>query len=152
MDPARVVDRDVADQVDQPGLGVDLDDREVGAERVGGVRRLEVVLAGQAALEALGSRDGSFAAVASSAHGIARGGRARDAEALAGDDLDVAGVGLEQVRGQPPALLEHLVGGLLHRGAADLQRARAHRAHAALDRLVSDWMTLTSAAGCRACR
>ena len=51
------------------------------------------------------------------------------------DDLDVARVGLEQVRGEPAGLLEHLVGRALDGGAADLQRARAHRAHAALDQL-----------------
>ena len=32
-DPAAVVDRDVAQRRDQAGLGVDLDDRDVGAER-----------------------------------------------------------------------------------------------------------------------
>ena len=55
-DAPRVVDRDVTDQVRQPGLGVDLDDREVGAERVRRVRRGEVVLGRQAAFEALGQR------------------------------------------------------------------------------------------------
>ena len=45
VDAARVVDGDVPDELRQAGLGVDLDDGEVGAERVRGVRRLEVVLA-----------------------------------------------------------------------------------------------------------
>ena len=43
-DAPAVVDRDVTERLDPAGLGVDLDDGDVRAERERGARRLEVVL------------------------------------------------------------------------------------------------------------
>jgi hypothetical protein len=48
---------------------------------------------------------------------------------------DVVGVGLEQVGGQLPGPVDQLHRRLVHRGAAQLQGARAHGAVAALDQV-----------------
>ena len=81
-DPAAVVDRDVADVLDLAGLDVDLDDRDVRAEREGRVALVEVERVGERGLHArrqLGA--GSFAAAASSAQRQRGRGHAGDAEA-----------------------------------------------------------------------
>ena len=75
QDAAAVVDRDVTDRPHVAGLRVDLHDRHVRAERE---RRLQLAEASRPpparASCPSGSRDGSFAAAASSPHVIARSG------------------------------------------------------------------------------
>ena len=83
-----------------PGLGVDLDDGDVGAEGVGRAVGLEVGLGLEAALARgrghLGPRPGH------------RRGALHVERAVGPVEHDVGGVGLEQVGGELAGLVEHL--------------------------------------------
>ena len=108
-DRAAVVDRDVAQQLDAAGVGVDLDDRDVrrrtGTTTTAGV---EVELVRELRFHALGPARGVLH------RGRELGPRQR-ARGHAGDletavaDHDVVGVGLEQVRRELLRLREHLL-------------------------------------------
>ena len=108
-DPACVVDRHVANHVDLARLSIDLDHRNVGTERVGRVRTIEVELVLKARLHVgwplavvdrcgvdLGPADGLC-------------GYARDPEATIGFN-DVFGGSLEQVCRELLAHGEHVFG------------------------------------------
>ena len=86
----------------EAGLGVDLDDGDVGAERVASSPGVSKSLLGVEAAAPCprAARRGRPPPWPARAHGDRRRRRARHAEALAGDDLDVVGGGLEQVRGE----------------------------------------------------
>ena len=109
---AAVVDRDVTQQLDLPGVGVDLDDRDVRAERerrpVGHV--VELVLQARRPCPS-----GRLAGILHRARELdprqrARG-HARDLEAAASPIDDVVGAGLEHVRGELLRLREHFLAG-----------------------------------------
>ena len=124
---AGVVARDVAQVADLAGLGVDLDDGDVAAERE---RRRRPRRRSSAALEAAVAGGGAGQVGPRLAHGR----RAGDVEgAVVHVEHDVGGVGLEQAGGDVLGLLDQRLGGPWTGGAALLQRARAHRAAAALD-------------------
>ena len=123
--------RDHPLQLDGAGLGVDLDDGDVRAERERRLRGLEVDLGAQLG-EAAGSpsRDGEIAP------GERRLGRAGDVEAAVVDvEHHVLGVGLELVGGELLAALDDLLGGLAGGDAADLGRLRAVGARPARHRI-----------------
>ena len=109
-DAAAVVDRDVAQQLDPAGLAVDLDDRDVRAERERRRARR------RSRARARGAPPCSRAGASSSLHRRrevgprqrARG-HARRPGARRSPSDDVVGVRLEQVRGELLGLGQHLV-------------------------------------------
>ena len=134
---AAVVDGDVAHDARPPGVEVDLDDGDVGAERERRVALVEVGAGGEqpravAVAEHLG---GASAARRRELGPRQRAGRhAGDADrAGVGVDDDVGDVGLEQVGGEPLGLLDEQLGRLVDGRAAELQRARAAGAAAGRD-------------------
>ena len=132
-DAAAVVDSHVAQQLDAPGLGVDLDNRDVGAEGVGRFALVEVELGPQALLEV-----GRASSRVAGCHGQlrprqCRGGGAGDADALALVHGDVGHIRFEQVRRQALGFVDDELARLVDCAAADLERARSHRAHPARD-------------------
>ena len=126
---AAVVDRDEAPHRDLGGVGVDVDDGDVGAVGVGEVRRVVDHLRVEPALHALG-------------HRLAAVGAQRDVldhRALLGVALDVPaallpgevlGPRLEHRRGDQARLVAHLARDDRHRGAGDRRRAAAVGAEA----------------------
>ena len=121
---ARIVHRDQPPQHHLAGLGVDLDHRDVRAERVGGAGRAEhrahqqLVLLRQA-----GQRH----------RGVRVAGHLE--RAALGAEAQVGGAGLEHVGGPFPGHLDQLLRGLAHRRAALLQAARAAGAAALGDQV-----------------
>ena len=123
VDPhAAVVDRDEAADLHVRGLGVDVDDRDVGAVRVGEVRRVVDDLRVEAALEALGQRVAAVGAL----------GDVEDRRALLRVALDVPaallpgevlGPRLEHRRRDRARLVAHLARDDRDRGAGDRRRA-----------------------------
>ena len=106
---AAVVDRDVAEQLDPPGVAVDLDHRDVRAERERRRAGIEVELVREARLPC--SRAGGrrpCTALARSAHDSDARGHARDLQPALTED-DVVGVRLEQCAASCFAWVEHLV-------------------------------------------
>ncbi len=103
------------------GLGIDLDHRELGAERERWPRRLEV--RGDHERFAVAARCG--AGQLGPADGLRR--CARDLQATGHRD-EILRVGLELVGREVSGTLEHRYRGLVHRDTGNLHRARAHRA------------------------
>ena len=109
-------------QLHPAGLGVDLDDGDVGAEREGGALGVEAGVDGQLVAVAL-RNTGELGPR------LGHGRRAGDVERARLDvELDVGLGGLERLGGQLLAGLGELDGRLVDGRAALLQRARAHRA------------------------
>ncbi|MCO5546661.1 hypothetical protein L7F22_000095 [Adiantum nelumboides] len=127
QDPPAVVDGDVAQRGDPPGVGVDLDHRQVRPEREG-----RPVLRGVEPDVQLLPRGGGLAVHVAPGRGRAAG-HPGDAEGALVGDLDVLRGGLQQVRGELAGPLVQLVRGLGHRGPAELQRPRAAGPGAARD-------------------
>ena len=98
-DPAAVVDRDVAEQLDAAGLAVDLDDGDVRAEREGRVALVEVELVRRApgSMPVGRASSGPSPRAASSAQRQRARGHAGDADRPPSWTHDVVGVRLEQV-------------------------------------------------------
>ena len=99
------------------GVGVDLDDGDVGAEREGGTVLMEIELTGErcavirGAAGELGPRQ---CLRRHPGHADRAGG---------GVDHDVGDVGFEQPRGELLGRVDHRFGGSLHGRSTDLQRA-----------------------------
>ena len=126
QDAAAVVDRDVADGLHATGVGVDLDHRDVGAERERRPRLHEVVLGDERA----GPRRWPWSrSRPTRPPSRARRRRRRFPSA----HHDVLGRGLQQVGGEAAGPLEHRAGRLERGAAAELQRARPAGATAARD-------------------
>ena len=125
-----VVDRDHSSQLHRAGLGVDLDDRDVRAERERRLGGLEVGLDAQLG-RAGRPRPAGAAQLGPRERGLRRAG---DVEAAAVEVEDhVLGAGLELVGRQLPGLVDQRLRGLAGRGAADLGRLGAVGAGAARD-------------------
>ena len=146
-----VVDRDVADVLDAAGLDVDLDDRDVRAERERRVALVEVERVGERGLHPGGQLRRVLRRDRELGPAQRRRGNAGDAETRALLHHDVVDVRLEQVRGERLRLRQHLLARAVQRAAADLQRARAHRAGAARARArCRTGRASPSPSGCRA--
>ena len=115
---ADVVDRDVAHEVDLAGLLVDLDGRDVGAERPRAVRRVVVGRLVEVRLHALGRVERQVEREGDLLDRLLAVGRALDA-VLGAVDLDVVGRRLEHVGGVAPGLVADLVGRLDRGGHPD---------------------------------
>ena len=123
-----VVDGDVAEQLDLAGLGVDLDDGDVGPEGERRVALVEVELGGEAdgavvvvdhAVGHLGLRRGGQLGPRQRPSRAPRPRRDRPSSVRRRRPRD----GLEQVGGERAGLVEHGLGRAADRRAADLQRA-----------------------------
>ena len=123
---AAVVDRDVPHEPHRARLGVDLDDRDVTAERERPVG-VEVDLRlqpGRGRTGVLGRDPGDLAP---RDRGRRRAGDAEPA-VFEHDDVDLGR--FEQVRDEPACGLEHRGGRVVHGAPRELQRTRAERADA----------------------
>ena len=125
--PAGVVAGDVADQLHLAGLGVDLDHGDVRAERERRPAGLEERGVGRPS----GRSASVLAATASSAHVLATAGVPATWNApLSLSSSMSASSASSSLAASFFAVVDQLAGGLVHGGAAVLQRARTHRAAA----------------------
>ena len=115
--PAHIVDGDVADQLHVAGLGVHLDDRDVGTEGPGAVGRVVVRGLVQERLHAVRQVEAQVRRERDLAQRLGPVGRAGHEVAVA-LDLDVLDGGLQQVRRDLLRLVLDLVGRLDDGGAA----------------------------------
>ena len=128
---AGIVDGDQLQQLRLAGLAIDLEHRDVAAERIGVVRRLEERFVAEARLDARRQRHGHIGVAGDRRERFRLGRRALDADHAVLED-DVVFAGFEHRRGELRHLLLHLAAGEMQRRAGDRLRAAAEGADALL--------------------